>query len=288
MNVAAEPRAWKLHPVPATTEPQPAIARPLVRAAALCALVSAITAFAPGPRPRLPPPSHAPAATSGLRPVCGQRAIPEGETCLPLPAKNAPIGPAEAGRTPATALDDASAVILPRRPDRPSDLSAYVMPLAGEPRLLPSPTGTRPPGERAGIDLAAALGEKVLLASLEGAEDTAKVVFVGEDVGITVATLHSVLGDDNAERLILVIYGHLDRPGPGIVPGTRVKQDDVIGFAGDSGSEGVEQLYLETRQVREGALSRLVPDDTAVPKARLGDDALSVATDLRNVLAKKE
>lgn len=270
----------------AAADPQPATVRALVRGAALCALLSAVASFAPGPPPKLPPPSHAPSAADGLRPVCGQRAIPEGEACLPLPAKNAPIGPAEAARTPPSARDDATAAYLPRRPDRPADLSAYVLPLPGEPRLLPSPTGTRPPGERSGVDLAATLGDKVTLALLEGAEDVAKVVFVGEDAGITVATLHAVR-EGEAARHYLMIYGHLDRPGPGIVPGARVRPDDVVGFAGDSGSEGVEQLYLEARQVREGALPRLLPDDTAVPKARLGDDALSIATDLRNVLAKK-
>jgi murein DD-endopeptidase MepM/ murein hydrolase activator NlpD len=269
----------------AALAPAPTV-RPLVRAAAVCALLSAISSFVPEPPPKEPPPSHAPAVASGLRPVCGQRAIPEGATCVPLPARNAPIGPAEAARTPPSARDDTAAAFLPRRPDRPAELPSYVMPLAGEPRALPSPSGTRPPGEREGTNLAATLGEKVLLASLEGAEEVAKVVFVGEDAGITVATLHTVREGD-AARSYLMIYGHLDRPGPGVVAGTRVRAGDVIGFAGDSGSKGVEQLYLEARQVREGALPRLLPDDTAAPKARLADDALSIATDIRNVLAKK-
>lgn len=273
--------------MPASAEPRSALTvRPLVRAAAFCSLLSAITAFVPGPPPKEAPPSHAPSVASGLRPVCGQRAIPEGEVCVPLPAKNAPIGPAEAAPTPPSARDDAATLFLPRRPDRPAELSAYVLPLEGEPRALPSATGTRPPGERSGTNLAATLGDKVLLASLEGAEELAKVVFVGEDAGVTVATLHTVREGD-APRSFLVIYGHLDRPGPGVVPGSRVHAGDVVGFAGDSGSKGVEQLYLEIRQVREGALPRLVPDDTAVPKARLADDALSVATDIRNVLARK-
>lgn len=273
--------------MPGTTEVSSApTVRPLVRAAALCSLVAAITSFLPEPKAVEAPPSHAPTVESGLRPVCGQRAIPEGEVCVPLPAKNASIGPAEAARTPPSARDDTAAAFLPRRPERPAELSAYVLPLAAEPRVVPSPTGTRPPGERAGIDLAATIGDEVMLAALEGAEEVAKVVFVGEDVGITVATLHTVREGD-APRSFLVIYGHLDRPGPGVVAGARVRIGDVIGFAGDSGSKGVEQLYVEVRQVREGALPRLVPDDAAVPKGRLSDDALSITTDLRNVLAKK-
>lgn len=259
---------------------------PLARAAAASAVLSAIAAFVPDPPPKEAPVSHAPVVPVTLRPVCGERAIPEGDVCLPLPAKNAPLAPAEAARTRASAQDDTTSAFLPRRPDRPAELSAYQWPVAGEPHALPNSSGSRPPGEREGIDLSAALGDKVMLAPLEGAEDTAKVVFVGEDVGVTVVTLHT-LHDGGATRLCLMIYGHLDRPGPGVVPGSRVHPGDVIGLAGDSGSKGVEQLYLEARLVREGALARLLPDDTAIAKARLSDDALSIATDVRNVLAKK-
>lgn len=257
--------------------------KPLVRAAALSSVVAAITAFLPGPPPKEAPPSHAPAAASGLRPVCGQRAIPEGDVCVPLPDRNAALAPAEAARARASARDDGSSAFLPRRPDRAAELSAFVLPLEGERRALPSAGETRAPGERSGVSLAATMGEKVTLASLEGAEEVAKVVFVGEDAGVTVATLHTV-HEGEVTRSFLVLYGHLDRPGPGVVPGTRVHPGDVIGFAGDSGSKGVEQLYLEARQVREGALPRLLVDDTAVPKGRLADDALSIATDVRNVL----
>ncbi len=144
----------------------------------------------------------------------------------------------------------------------------------------------RAAGERMGVDFASPRGERVLLAALEGQSDEARVVFVGEDAGVTVATLHTVR-DGAATRTFLVIYGHLDRPGPGIVAGMRVHPGEVVAFTGDTGSKGIEQLYLEVRQVREGALPRLMPDETTVPKPRLADDALSIATDPRNVLAKK-
>lgn len=274
-----------------------------MRGAAICALLSAVAAFIPDPPPREATPAHVPEA-SGLRPVCGLRAIPEGDVCIPLPATNQPIGPAQAARTPLLAKDDRLAVLLPRHPDRPAEYAAYVLPIATPdgvrvvtdlsraqsvatgPPAAPNPGARRAPGERSGVSLAAARGDEVHLASLEGEEGTSRVVFVGEDVGVTVATLSSVREGD-AARSYLVIYGHLDRPGPGVVPGARVKPGDVIGFVGDSGSPGIEQLYLEIRQVREGALARLVPDDAAVPKARLSDDALSIASDVRNVLAKR-
>lgn len=262
--------------------------RPLARAAAVTALVSAVAAFVPDPPPKQAPPSAAPTA-SALRPVCGLRAIPEGDTCVPLPGKNQPLGPAEAARTPPSAKEDLRAAFLPRRPDRPADYAAYVLPIdAPAPAVLSEGVRSDPaPGERTGVDFAIAKGAKVVLALLEGQADDAKVVFVGEDAGVTVATLCSVREGD-AVRSYLVIYGHLDRPGPGVVAGSRVHMGDPIGFTGDSGSKGVEELYLEARVVREGALKRLIPDDTAVPKARLADDALSVATDIRNVLVKKQ
>jgi murein DD-endopeptidase MepM/ murein hydrolase activator NlpD len=264
--------------------------RPLVRAAAISALLAAISSMVPDPPAKVVAPLHAPAVASGLQAVCGLRAIPEGEVCVPLPGKNQPIGPAEAARTPPSARDDTAAVFLPRRPDRPAEHGAYALPFesAAPLRVLSDGAGeTRAPGERSGVDLAAMRGDKVMLAGLDGQEGEARVVFVGEDIGVTVATLHTVREGD-VPRTYVMIYGHLDRPGPGIVPGTRVKPGDVVGFAGDSGSKGVEQLYLEARQVRDGALARLLSDDTVIAKARLADDALSIATDVRNVLAKKQ
>lgn len=262
--------------------------RPLVRAAAVSAILSAVAAFVPEPPPKVVTPASVPAVGSALLPVCGLRAVPEGDTCVPLPARHMPVGPAEAARTPITAKDDAQTVFLPRRPERAADYATYLLPIAADPvRVLAEGAGQeRAPGERLGVDLASPRGERVLLAALEGQEDDARVVFVGEDAGVTVATLHKV-HDGDATRAFLVIYGHLDRPGPGIVAGMRVHPGEVVAFTGDTGSKGVEQLYFEVRQVRDGALPRLLPDETTVPKARLADDALSIATDPRNVLSKK-
>lgn len=262
--------------------------RPLARAAAICAIVSAVAAFIPEPPPKVVAPASVPSVASGLRAVCGLRAIPEGDVCVPLPAKNMPVGPAEAARTPVTAKDDAQTAFLPRGPERPADYAAYLLPIAVDPVrvLAEGARADRAAGERMGVDFASPRGERVLLAVLEGQDDNARVVFVGEDAGVTVATLHTVQGGA-APRSFLVIYGHLDRPGPGIVAGMRVHPGEVVAFTGDTGSQGIEQLYLEVRQVREGALPRLMPDETTVPKPRLADDALSIATDPRNVLAKK-
>ncbi len=271
--------------------------RPLVLGAAICSLISALAAFAPEPPPKEVAVPHVPEA-SGLRPVCGVRAIPEGDSCIPLPAANQPFGPAQPGRSAPRAREDETTLLLPRHPDKPIEYSAYVLPLLADSpvRVLSDLTGPldplafkpldgqkRAPGERAGVDFAAAHDDKVFLATIIGDEGKTKVVFVGEDAGVTIATLHKT----HAGTSFLVLYGHLSRPGPGIVAGSLVTLGDVIGFVGDTGSPGTNQLYLEIRQVREGALERLIPDNAEASKARLIDDALSVATDIRNALALK-
>ncbi|MBK8253630.1 MAG: hypothetical protein IPK82_13305 [Polyangiaceae bacterium] len=208
---------------------------PLVRAAAFCSVLAAVAAFVPAQKPKPLAVSPAPIAAPGLRPVCGQRAIVEVEVCIPLPGKNAPLGPAEAQRAPRSAADDAPGAFLPRRPDRPADFNVYTFPVeADEVLLMPRSVDTKAPGEREGINIKVSVGDKVKAADVEGADDTVKVVFVGQDVGVTVATLHTIHGSDKALH-VLVIYGHLDRPGGGVVAGSRVHNGDVIGFAGDSG-----------------------------------------------------
>jgi murein DD-endopeptidase MepM/ murein hydrolase activator NlpD len=79
-------------------------------------------------------------------------------------------------------------------------------------------------------------------------------------------------------RQYVVLHGHLDRPGPGIVAGAKVAPGDTLGFVGDSGSPGIVHLHLEVRQVREGV------NLAAIEIGRLADNATSVPCDPRNVL----
>ena len=52
-------------------------------------------------------------------------------------------------------------------------------------------------------------------------------------------------------RDYLVLFGHLDRAAPGLAAGTRLKEDDVLGFVGDTGSPELVHLHLEIRRFRE-------------------------------------
>ncbi|XXX75864.1 M23 family metallopeptidase [Sorangium sp. So ce134] len=287
---------------------------PLVRGAAASALVLALGGLddpAPPP-PAVVPPAAAARGAAGAAALCGPRTVPEGAACVPLPAPGAPLpeggaaalsGPGGARAAGAGARGQAYEHI-PRRPERPASAAAYAFPLGapGQPPgfLLvegapaqpgaPPPAGPvaaigaarpEPPSWAGGVDLAAARGERVAALKLEGQEGKAEVVFVGELSGITVATAHDVREADRVRRYV-VLHGHLDRPGPGVVAGARLDAGDVVGYAGDTGSPGLVRLRLEARQLREGArLSDLDPK-------RLTDAAVTVPCDLRNVLPLRQ
>ncbi|AUX26774.1 hypothetical protein SOCEGT47_073440 [Sorangium cellulosum] len=296
-------------PTRATVSPSP-----LVRGAAASALVLALGGLddREPPRPAVAPPAaaHDAAATGAL---CGPRAVPEGAACIPLPAPGAPLpeggavarfGPAGARPGPAGARGPAQAVEhIPRRPERPASAAAYAFPIgapdqppgfllvedAAAPAAATSPGSPaaaigaarpEPPSWTRGVDIAATRGERVAALKLEGQEGKAEVAFVGELFGVTVATVHAVREAERV-RKVVVLHGHLDRPGPGVVAGAHLEAGDVVGYAGDSGSPGLVRLRLEARQLREGA--RLSDGD---PK-RLLDASVTVPCDLRNVLPRR-
>jgi hypothetical protein len=269
---------------------------PLVRGAAASAVLFALGSLdrpGPPPPPVVVPPAGAargPRAgadagqgTAGLSALCPPRTVPEGAACLPLPALGkdgaAPLAAAAGGHKPSARAPDAHERI-PRRPDRPADPAAYLYPL-GAPGAVPALRGEgdldRPDRGGDGFDLAAQRGERVSLVPLEGQEGDAEVAFVGELFGITVATAHRVREAGRIQQY-LVLYGHLERPGPGVVPGARLSAGDAVGFAGDSGSPGLVGLRLEVRKVREGVgLAK-------VDLKRIADGALTTPCDPRNVL----
>ncbi|MGK3969626.1 M23 family metallopeptidase [Sorangium sp. So ce118] len=304
------PSSSQARPTRAAVSPSP-----LVRGAAASALVLALGGLDdPGP----PPPAVVPPAArggAGAAALCGPRTVPEGAACVPLPAPGAPLpeggaaalyGPAGARPAGAGARSQAHERI-PRRPERPASAAAYAFPL-GAPDQLPAfllvedaasqagaplPAGPvaavgaarpEPPSWAGGVELAAARGERVAALKLDGQEGKAEVVFVGELSGITVATAHDVREAHDVDRVrrYILLHGHLDRPGPGVVAGARLDAGDVIGYAGETGSPGLVRLHLEARQLREGArLSDLDPK-------RLTDDAVTVPCDLRNVLPLRQ
>jgi hypothetical protein len=266
---------------------------PPVRGAAASAVLFALSSLdpplAPAPPVVVPPEGAARAARDplaardrgspvpGVAALCPPRTLPEGSACVPLPDSTA------AAEEPPGAVPRSAGAQehIPRRPDRPADAASYRFPL-GEPDRSPlllgafevDPDGEPRPGT---VDLVAARGDRVAAVALEGQEGDAEVAFVGELFGITVGTVHSVREGARLQRY-LVLHGHLERPGPGVVAGSRLRAGDALGFAGDSGSPGLLHLRLEVRKVREGArLEQLAP-------RRLLDSAVSIACDPRNVL----
>ncbi|WP_437278336.1 hypothetical protein WME90_45150 [Sorangium sp. So ce375] len=295
---------------------------PLVRGAAASALVLALGGIddPEPPPPAVVPPAAAARGAAGAAALCGPRTVPEGAACVPLPAPGAPLpeggaaalsdpaGARPAGARPASASARSQAhEHIPRRPERPASAAAYTFPIGApdEPRgfllVEEAPPGAgalppagpvaaigaarpEPPSWIGGVEIAATRGERVTALRLEGQDGKAEVVFVGELSGITVATAHDVREARDVDRVrrYIVLHGHLDRPGPGVVAGARLDAGDVVGFAGETGSPGLVRLHLEARQIREGART------SELDAKRITDAAATVPCDLRNVLPLRQ
>jgi murein DD-endopeptidase MepM/ murein hydrolase activator NlpD len=178
---------------------------------------------------------------------------------------------------------------IPRRPDRPSDLGLYALPI-GQPgdRLrviggydldLPGSAQRRTAHAvgHGGIDIEATRGQEVSVVTLENQEGEAEVAFIGELFGTSVVTGHLVR-EAGRLRPYAVIYGHLEGPRAALLPGTHLEPSELVGFAGDSGSPGIVHLHLEIRQLREGVSL------SAIDLHKLVNNAVSIPVDPRNVL----
>jgi murein DD-endopeptidase MepM/ murein hydrolase activator NlpD len=79
-----------------------------------------------------------------------------------------------------------------------------------------------------------------------------------------------------------VLFGHLERPAPGVETGRPpLGEGAVVGYVGDSGSPGIVHLHFEVRRVREGI------DIGKVSAERLVANDVSVVCDPRNVLPRR-
>lgn len=188
---------------------------------------------------------------------------------------------------------------IPRRPDRPESYDAYRYPI---PPGLPSGKSVisgydldRPDGEQrrgrrlravghGGLDLPQSRGTPIKLVALEHQQGDAEVIHAGALFGTTVVTRHAVR-ESGQLREYIVLFGHLDAIAPGVQPGTSLKEGDVLGTVGDSGSPELVHLHLETRRVREGVDLKRVGSAGA---SRLTDNAVSIVCDPRNVLPLRE
>lgn len=183
---------------------------------------------------------------------------------------------------------------MPRLPERPADYDAYRYPippgLAGGRLVVSGYDLDRPdPQQRRGRTLShvghgsgparrQTKGTPVKLVSLEHQEGEAEVLYAGRLFGTTVVTRHT-LREGGRLRDYLVLFGHLDAIASGIAPGTTVKDGDVVGAVGDTGSPELVHLHLEVRRVREGVDVAKVPAGAAL----LGE-SVSTVSDPRNVL----
>jgi hypothetical protein len=204
--------------------------------------------------------------------------------CLRIPREDelaaARAAEAAAGDAPMRGQGVSAVDRIPRRPERPADPAAYVYPVGGtgaqdggaawQPRLLVA-------GALPGIKLAVRPGEVARAVSLEHQVGPAEVLYAGDLVGVTVVTAHTI-EEAGRRRTILLYLGDLDHTAPGVVQGARLDAEAELGTARTALGAGLSDVYLEARELREGA--KLEPID---PK-HLRDASLAMPTDVRNVL----
>lgn len=256
--------------------------QPLARAAIFAALFAAVSMFGlTKSKKTAPPPDLPKAAAPPVAVSCGLLHLPEGDVCIPIPRAGQTEGPGTLDHVPRALRERAS--VIPRRPERPAEASAYQFPLAksAKPVVLAGfdlPTDTVPDVELgpAAVLLGASTGDEVVSVMLEGQEGPAEVTFIGEIFGQTVVTSHFVR-EGGRLRQYLLVHGYLSGSSVHIIVGTAIEEGEVLGYVGNLPA-GRDVLYLEARQVREGL------DPSGLGVTKLLDDSSSVACDLRNVL----
>lgn len=177
---------------------------------------------------------------------------------------------------------------ISRRWDRPEDYDAYRYPIeltgygspVGSGYDLDQPDakqrrGTMRAVGHGGFDLPQVMGAPVKVMPLAHQVGDAKVVYVGPLFGNTVVTLHEVR-EGGTRGHYVVLYGHLQKPAPDLMMGRNIPAGTLIGFVGDSESEGRVHLHLEARRVRDELdIARLGPNEVLTQ---------TIVTDPRNVL----
>lgn len=232
------------------------------------------------------------AAVDGPAP-CPADTVPDGEVCVRLPDED------EGAEDPSDVMTQTSShqdkagrwslyEQIPRRLDCPADYDAYRYPVPCDGCVvsgydLDQPDALQRRGRHlrqvghGGVDLLQKRGTPVRLVAIERQRGDAEVLYVGPLFGTTVATRHSVREGGQLRDYVL-LFGHLDAPAAGVQAGTHLKDGDVLGYVGDTGSPSLVHLHFEARRVRDG-----------VDAAKLGPNALvdgssTVVCDPRNVL----
>lgn len=235
------------------------------------------------------------AAQALARVSCPEGTAPDGEACVHLAAlpDDGPLAPSQANVHRERSGRVATYEQIPRLPERPSSYDAYRYPippgLPGGHHVVSGYDLDRPDDQQrrgqhlrhvghGGVDLPQARGTPVTLVTLEHQEGDAEVLYTGPLFGNTVVTRHS-LREGGRVRDYVVLFGHLDRIAAGLSPGGPLRDGELVGTVGDTGSPSLVHLHLEIRRVREGVDLAKVPAGAA-----LVTEAISTVCDPRNVL----
>jgi murein DD-endopeptidase MepM/ murein hydrolase activator NlpD len=270
---------------------------PVVRAAVVVSALAALSASArSAPSRRGVSVARTVAAQQDEMPaVCPAGTLPDFDQCVPIPEHvhleegqelvgTQNIHRERGGRW--TVYEQ-----IPKLPERPGDYNAYRYPIpplsSGKHAVggydLDRPDTSQRRGANlthtghGGVDLMQARGTEVRLVNLEHQQGEAQVVYTGKLFGISVVTRHTVR-EGGRLRDYVVLHGHLDAVAPGLQPGEPAREGDLLGFVGDTGSEGLVHLHLEVRQVREGV------DPAQLSTQSVMRPTVSIPCDPRNVL----
>jgi len=248
-----------------------------------------------GPKITSPPASPPPPVHTETPAPCPPDTLPDGDACVRLPDDDGTDDTPEALTATSSHQDKGGRWSVyeqvPRRPDRPAEYDAYRYPVSCEECVvsgydLDLPDALQRRGRRlrhvghGAVDLLQKRGTAVTLVALEKQRGDAEVLFVGSLFGTTVATRHTVR-EAGQLRDYVVLFGHLEAAAAGVQPGVHVKDGDLIGYVGDSGSPSLVHLHLEARRVRDGV------DPAKLTPSALVDGASTIACDPRNVLPLK-
>ena len=245
------------------------------------------------------PRAEAPGVLSPLvRAECPPGTAPDNDACVHLTrgADDGPLAPSLPNTHREKTGRWAQYEQIPRLPDRPTDYDAYRYPIPpGLPNGHYVVSGydlDRPDPEQrrgrtlshvghGGVDLPQTKGTPVKNLALDHQEGEAEVLYTGPLFGTTVVTRHT-LREGGRLRDYVVLYGHLDAIAAGLAPGALMKEGELVGAVGDTGSPQLVHLHYEVRRVREGVDLAKVPAG-----AQLLADSVSVVCDPRNVLPLK-
>jgi murein DD-endopeptidase MepM/ murein hydrolase activator NlpD len=231
--------------------------------------------------------------------VCPRGTAPDGDACVHLTVEtdgDGRVAEAQANSHRERSGRWSTYEQIPRLPERPADYDVYRYPippgLPGGHYVVSGYDLDQPDAKQrrgltlkhvghGAVDLPQAKGTPVHLVALEHQEGDADVLYAGALFGTTVLTRHTVR-EGGRLRDYVMLLGHLDGIAPGVRVGTALKEGDLVGTVGDSGSPRIVHLHLEVRRVREAVDLSRVPAG-----APMIADSVTVVCDPRNVLPLK-